>query len=112
MNLTVQDRLQLPTIVPHEGTILTQLTIRDILKKVEITAQDAEMIKLQQAITPSGVVYNWDRTVELVLNVTFTPAEMSILQGQAEKYDRDGLVTLNTLDLIIKLKKGEITEEA
>jgi hypothetical protein len=99
--LTVLERLMLPSILPKQGNVLTMTSLREILRKVDISKEEAAKYKLRP-LESGGM--QWDPNAEEPATFVFTEAEIYLLKQAAESADKENSVTLNSIDLVNKLR--------
>jgi hypothetical protein len=104
ISLSVIDRIMLPGIMPKSGNLLQMTSVKTLLKKTEVTKEEAATISLQFDRETNMTTWDPNRIPE-PKNFDFTDAEIVLLRAAAESADRQGLVTLQTIDLINKLKR-------
>ncbi len=102
MKLNIQDRLSIISLCPERADILTQLVVKDLIKKVELSQKDIEKANVRSREDGPGL--QWD-TGELPLkNVTFSDAELELLKSQVEKRDSEKKITQNVLETCLKIR--------
>ena len=99
----VKDRLLLWRLYPVGASLDDQMTIRDIIRKVEISKEEREQISLKQ--TPSEI--NWDHEKATVQNIDFTEKEIKLLQAQVNRVDKEKSVTRDMVELCLKIKNAQ-----
>ena len=100
MKHTIKDRLIFNTFYPRSGSIIEQAVVKSIDNKIVLSQAEVKEIGLK----PVGQTLKWDKNVEKVLDVTFTNEELTLLKLQVEKMDKEKRVTLELLDLCLKIK--------
>lgn len=103
MRLTVKDRLKISDILPREANIMTQSVVREIIAKVTITQDEQKVYGM--ASTPNG--WSWDSTKAQDKDVEFSAVELGVLKAGVEKIDKENQVTLDLLDLCIKIRDAK-----
>ncbi len=101
MKLEVKDRLLIRSVLPQEGSLLEQTVARDIDTKIAFSQKELLDIKLKQQ--DERIV--WDQAVDRSIEVEFTDAEIGMLKECVEKLDKDKKVTLDNIDLCVKIKE-------
>jgi len=95
MKLTVKDRIHFPELYPQEGNIVTQLLVKDIQEKVNLTQEEDKAINMRQI----GQSLFWDEDKEIDKDVEFTTTEIEFLKGRVEKLDSENKITLQILNI-------------
>ena len=115
MLYTVKDRLVVGTLFPAKANCVKQLLARHISEKLAFTQEQLAGINYRL----EGDQWLWDRQKATVLEVDveplLEPEEYAFLKAQAFRLDREGGVTQDNLDLVLKLKgvwEDEKKEEA
>lgn len=99
LSLSVKDRLAFRELFPRQGDILSQVLARDIAEKVQIT--QAEMKKIE--LSTEGDKISWNPKAKTV-NIVFTNPEITFLQAQVDRLDKEKKITLDILGLCLKIK--------
>ncbi len=100
MKLTVKERLMFNTFYPRSGSIAEQQLVRAIDNKIVLSQEEVEEINLKSI----GQNLKWDKEKGKDLDVMFTNEEYKFLRLQVEKLDKENRVTLEILDLCLKVK--------
>ncbi|MDD4026992.1 MAG: RNA-binding protein [Candidatus Shapirobacteria bacterium] len=100
MILKIADRLNLARLFPQEGGILTQLTVKDIAKKIEFSQEEIKDIELKQ----NGQMLRWNPKKEIEIDVEFSSAEMNFLKERVESLDKEQKVTQDMVDLCLLIR--------
>ena len=103
MKLTLKERLSLPRLYPQKGSLLSQVTIRDINEKIKIGKDEIKKVGLK---SDKGSL-TWDGKKAKEINIDFTEVEVNFLKDQVERLDKEKNITSNILDLCLKLKNYE-----
>ena len=101
MKLTIKDRLILNSIYPKESNIVNQTLIRDISKKIEIPQDEMKAINLR----PKDGMLLWDEGKGKDIEVKFSALELNLLKGQVDKLDKENKITMDILDLCLKIRE-------
>jgi hypothetical protein len=101
MKLSIKHRISTSSLLPQTGGILEQMTSRDILKKVEILAEEAKEVNLR----PEGEMIIWDQDKDSGKEVEFSPTEIIFLKDQVEKLDKEKKITPDILDICLLIKE-------
>jgi hypothetical protein len=102
MKLSIHDRLILGSLFPEEGGLLQQILVRDLMKRVILTQEEAESIKLREE---DGAT-KWEDTPVIVIDVKFSDTELSFLQSQVKRFDSEGKVNQENLSLCERIMNG------
>lgn len=89
MELNIKDRLYIPVILPKEGTFKEFNTKKEILRKIEISADEREAVGLHEN-TETGRI-EWDVEKDTPLAVDFGSDELSYLKQACEKISDEKL---------------------
>lgn len=95
--LTIRDRVYFPAILPSEGAMIEMITVRGIIKKVEITPEEIQELNIED--TPRGVEWKKDKDIE----VDFTEAEIEIIRKGIKQLDEAGKIAFSMLPTVEKL---------
>ena len=109
VKLSISDRINFASLYPEQGTVLTQMVVKDINSKVSLTTEEMASISLVQ----EGNTVKWDakRAEKLERDVDFTDAEVSFLQSRVDEMDKAGRVTLHVVELFNRIRglaKGKV----
>ena len=106
MELSLLERIQIQNVLPKEGDILTLRLTQDILKKVEISAQEIEKFE----IVGNGQTITWnDKGTKSKKEVIFTQAEIQLVKTKVAKLDSEKKLTFQMLSLHEKFVEGNYT---
>lgn len=83
MELTIRDRLYIPTLLPEGGNYRKYITKKEICRKVEISKEEFERVDLKENQETKKI--GWDVTKDIPLHVEFTPEEKEMLKEGCEK---------------------------
>ncbi|MCH7525141.1 MAG: hypothetical protein IIC74_09055 [Bacteroidetes bacterium] len=107
MELTIKDRLLVAHLYPKESNLVTQILVKDIITKVEITQDDVK--KYSIVSNAKGIV--WNKDLDKAIDIILTDKEISFLQGQIKRLDGENKITQENLDLCLKIQKYEVKED-
>lgn len=99
LSLSVKDRLAFRELFPQQGNILSQVLVRDIAEKVQLTQAEIKKIDLKA----TGNAFSWNPKAKAV-SIVFTNAEMTFLREQVDRLDKEKKVTVDMLELCLKIK--------
>lgn len=83
MELTIKDRLYIQAFLPKECTFKQFNLKKDIIGKVEISAQERETVGLKENSETKSI--EWDVNKDTPLSVDFSEDELLFLKGACEK---------------------------
>ena len=101
IRLTIADKLHISNFIPKEGNEITMLTAKDLIEKLSINDVDREKGKITNG--QNGYV-TWDPEY-VPEQICLTEAEVSLLKDQRSKLDKQGKITLNTINISIKIRE-------
>ena len=101
MNLSVKDRILLIAFLPKEGDLLTQILVKDVRNKTELTQK--ELLDCDFKVVDSG--YVWDDKKAKNKVVDFTGKELELLKSGVERLDKENKITQDILELCLKIKE-------
>ena len=89
MELSIKDRLYLPTFLPAKGNFKDFNLKKSILRKIEISEEERKEINFRENKEESRL--EWDVEKETPLNVDFSKEEMDYLRKSFEKISDEEL---------------------
>ena len=89
MELSVKDRLYLPTFLPARGNFKEFNLKKEILRKIAIGVEERKAINLRENAEDKRI--EWDVEKEHPLEVEFSADEMAYLQAACEKISDEEL---------------------
>lgn len=89
MELTIKDRLYIPALLPKEGNFQQFNLKKEIRRKVAISDQERETLKLRE--NPDTKRIEWDVAREIPLHADFTQEEIDYLKSVCEKLSDEQL---------------------
>ena len=106
MKLSIKNRLNFGVFYPQEGNITTQLLVKDIAGKVNLTQDEITTIELKQADTQ----ITWNEEKAKDKEIEFTEAELNFLKEQISKLDGENKISQEILDtcLLVRDYKKEV----
>jgi transposase-like protein len=102
MKLNIKERLLMSQLYPQQGNIAQQILVRDISKKVGITQDELKEYGIK-SLENGGLTWEKDAEKEVALS----GAELNLLKEQVAKLDKENRVTMELLDLFLKIKEVE-----
>ena len=89
MELTIKDRLYLPSFLPARGNFKEFNLKKDILRKIAISDDERQEINLRENAEDKRI--EWDVEKERPLLVEFSKEEMDYLKKACERISDEGL---------------------
>lgn len=89
MELTIKDRLYLPTFLPQKGNFRQFNLKKEVLRKISISEDERKEIELHENEENKRI--EWDVEKETPLHVEFTEEELKYLQEACEKISDEEL---------------------
>ncbi|MBF0575545.1 RNA-binding protein [Dysgonomonas sp. GY617] len=89
MELTIKDRLYIPAFLPKEGNFKNFNLKKEILKKIEISDTERDIVGLKENQETKRIEWNTDKDIPLL--VEFTSEEMEYLKQSCEKISEEQL---------------------
>jgi len=108
MKLTLKERLSLPRLYPRKGSLLAQLTVREINEKIKVGKDEVKEVGLKSDQRGS---LTWDKKKAKDIEIDFTEVEINLLKDQVKRLDREEAITPDMLDLVLKIKDYELKPE-
>ena len=98
MLLGIKERILIGGLLPKEGNYIEMITIKELTSKIEISSVVAKEVNLKS----NGESVSWDKEKEE--EIELTTVETELLKKSVDKLDRENKITLDTLDIIKKIK--------
>lgn len=89
MELTIKDRLYLPTFLPQKGNFKQFNLKKEVLRKIAVSDAERKEINLHENEESKRI--EWDVEKETPLHVEFTEDELKYLQEACEKISDEEL---------------------
>lgn len=89
MELTIKDRLYLPTFLPQKGNFKQFNLKKEVLHRISISEDERKEINLHENEENKRI--EWDVEKETPLHVEFTEEELKYLQEACEKISDEEL---------------------
>lgn len=106
MRLSVAERIVLQELLPSQGCMVNMLLAKHVREKIEFTSSEIGNFNLEGEEKEDGLThFKWDRQKEIQVEFHFEDAEMKLLKEQVEKFDSEGKITCQNLDLCLKIKE-------
>lgn len=103
MKLTISDRLNLASILPHKGNILEQMTTKDIIKKIDLTDEEKKAIELTQV--GDRVTWKNEKAKEIEIDIELNTIETKILKDQVKILDDKKEITQILLPICLAIQE-------
>lgn len=101
MKLTLKDRILISSLYPQESDLKTQVLVRDLNRKFELTQDEIREANLQV----KGSQMTWDKPLEKDFDLT--GLEVSFLKDRVKSFDEEKKITQENLDLCKKIQDLE-----
>lgn len=98
IELTVEERMQLLTILPPEGSLATMRIVRDLQAQVGFSAKEFQAIGVKEERQAEHTTMTWDVTKARPKRLTFAGFAVALIVGRLQKLDKEE-----------KLNKGHIS---
>lgn len=102
LTLTIKERLMVAYLFPEKGSLMSQILAKDISEKVRIGQEERDEIEFND--DEQGRL-RWDAGKAKEKPIELTGAEVSFLQRQVTRLDKDQQVTAEMVDLALKIQK-------
>ena len=103
VKLEVGERLSVPNVLPKEGSALTLIIVRHIMKKIEITSEEVTKWGIQAVEKTPGVIsYIWEPSKVEDVEFEFSVAESDLIQRELNKLDQQNKLNFGTLMIFEK----------
>lgn len=108
--VSIMDRLAVEALYPREGSIDTQILVRDLRGKLKLTAEDLEAISLKVAANGSIAWQDKDEDGNPISKaqdkeVEITNGQLALLKRRAEELHKEEKITSDLLELALKLRE-------
>ncbi len=104
MKFNVVERILLPQMVKTaitQGNLVEMMSIEHIIKKLSF--DEDEISKFELKVLDNGNV-SWNTKTATDKEITFTKEQVDILNKTIDYYDKNKLIELNMISLIVKIK--------
>jgi hypothetical protein len=103
VKLEVGERLSVPNVLPKEGSALTLIIVKHIMKKIEITPEEVTKWEIQAVEKSPGVIsYIWEPSKVEDVEFEFSVAESDLIQRELNKLDQQNKLNFGTLMIFEK----------
>ena len=104
MKMSIKDRLVLPVLFPEKSDLQSQIIVKDIMKKNNISKDEADEICLETV--NSG--FKWQDEKAKDKEIDFNELEIRLLKKQVKFLDESNLITFQILELCLKIQDIEL----
>jgi len=104
IKLNIKDRLIMPDLLPSQSSMVEQITVRAILKKIELTSDEVDKWGIRDI---SGGRIEWDATKVKEIEYEFNKAEIQLLKNGVDRLNDEKKVTQQNLDLCEKIRSAK-----
>ena len=104
MKFNVVERILLPQMVKTaitQGNLVEMMSIEHIIKKLSF--DEDEISKFELKVLDNGNV-SWNTKTATDKEIMFTKEQVDILNKTIDYYDKNKLIELNMISLIVKIK--------
>lgn len=106
MELSVSDRLAIPSLFPMESSKIKYAIMEGIRNKLKITPEESVLIGYKEKPFGDGSVsYSWDNKKEKSINVDFDEVELLTIRDFIDKLDKAEKITPFQLVIVKKFEK-------
>lgn len=106
MELSIQERLFIPFILPTTGGRIEMATVLDILDKINLSEDEKKNINLKSAPDAQGVKLTWDpeklEKITKKTEIKFNDNEINFIKSIFDEMDKKKTLTLNLAKLCQK----------
>lgn len=99
IELNVQDRLTILSILPSTGNIVDLVEIMDLIKEIKLTDEEKTKINFIQ----DNNVIRWDVTQDLLKEFNINSSQIQILKNTVKTLDLEKKINLSMLNTCIKI---------
>jgi hypothetical protein len=103
MKLTVLDRLIINQFMPERGGLITMRLVRNMRDRFAFSSEEISELELKDE-SDGRITWNSKKERESI-DFKFTQEEISILKQRVDEVDKEGNITLELLELAIKIKE-------
>ena len=107
MKLQIVDRLNFAALFPEQGDLVSQILVKGIKEKVEVTSEEANEIQLKQI----GTQLQWDATKAKEKDIQFNDAELKFLKEQVARLDTEKKVTPDNVGLCVAIQDATVEKK-
>lgn len=104
MKFNVVERILLPQMVKTaitQGNLIEMMSVEHIIKKLSF--DENEISKFELKVSDNGNI-SWNTKTAVDKEITFTKEQIDILNKTIDYYDKNKLIELNMISLIVKIK--------
>jgi hypothetical protein len=103
MLLKCSDRIQLPSILPSQGDILTLSQSLEITKLTVLTEAEKTRLAIKQDENGTNIYYSFPSQNDFETEIALTPSQVIFLKKYANDANVAQKVTIANLDLVTKI---------
>ena len=102
--LTGTDRLIIPRLLPEKGTLLQQVTVKEVLDIIQIKSAEFEDYGLVEDKKTGSL--SWDpEKIKIEKEFDLTKVHTTLMKEGVEKKDKDGEITIQILETCQRIQK-------
>lgn len=104
MKFNVVERILLPQMIKtaiKQGNLIEMMSVEHIIKKMSF--DEDEISKFELKTLDNGNI-SWNTKTATDKEITFTKEQVDILNKTIDYYDKNKLIELNMISLIVKIK--------
>lgn len=104
MKFNVVERILLPQMIKtaiKQGNLIEMMSIEHIIKKISFDEDEISRFELK---TSDNGNISWNTKTTVDKEITFTKEQIDILNKTVDYYDKNKLIELSMISLIIKIK--------
>ena len=99
MKLSIQDRLNILSILPTEGDFVKMETKAEIREKIKIDTEEREAIDLKTENKDGQLSLTWDKDAAEDQEFDLNNAEMQLLKDQVHDLNKKGKINDSLLEI-------------
>ena len=111
IKLNALDRLLCRDLLPKQSSIIEQMLARDIQEKIKMTTKDRANMTMSPNKDGEGIDYVIKNINKTEREISFTKPELQLLQTQVSKLDEQKNISLEMLDICLKIRSVSTTKE-
>jgi hypothetical protein len=90
MKLNISQRLNLPSLLPQKGGVVTLTLKGEIQDKLRLTSAEIEDWGVKEEQSSNGFLVSWDTTKDTEKEIEFTKSEIELIRGKLAELDKNG----------------------
>jgi hypothetical protein len=103
LKLKTGDRLNLSSILPKEGNMITLGLVEDISNKIKMSQKEIEAVELVAIDSANGQGFRWNDELDKEKTFDLTEAEANLLKSEVKKLDESGRIPVQLYQLCKKI---------